>query len=306
VPPPLSVRIHAILYKLPAELLAHFVTSLAQAITVAKDAGRISSASLQIGDCSPIATITGADLDDMRRTAADAGLDEVGYRFFDADLGSAAGHNVLLQDFNADLLWIISPNSTCSPYVLDEMLTRMGDSAYGFGDIGMVEARQLPIEHPKVYDLESGETGWATATCVLLPRLVVKEVGEFDADTFFLYCDDVDYSWRVRLTGRKIIYAPSARIFHNKRTTVDGHYRASRAEQEYTGALATLLMAYKYHRPDLVEIYLEMLDNGTEATNKAAAEFRARRVSGRLPIPLDPDHRVSEFPRLGLFAEHRY
>jgi GT2 family glycosyltransferase len=169
----------------------------------------------------------------------------------------------------------------------------------------MVEARQLPIEHPKVYDLESGETSWATTACVLLPARVIREVGDFDAETFFLYCDDVDYSWRVRLTGRKIIYAPSARIFHDKRTTPEGHYIPSSAE-EYYAAEATVLMAYKYSRPDLVETYLQILDAGTDVTRKAAAAFRARQESGRLPVQLDPGHQIGEFPRPGLFADHRY
>ena len=302
---PLSIRIHTILYKLPAPLLERFVLSVAGAVSVAKEAGLISTASLQIGDCSPIPTLAPHQVDEYASATRDSGLDEVGYRFFQANLGSAAGHNALLSDFNADLLWIINPDTVASPYVLSEMLVRMGGSAYGVGDVGLVEARQLPIEHPKVYDLETGETGWATTACALLPSHVVKEVGTFDADTFFLYCDDVDYSWRIRLAGYKIMYAPSARIFHDKRATPEGHYRASSTEEYYAGE-AALLMAHKYSRPDLVELYMRGLDSGSELSKKAAAEFRSRRDSGRLPVPIDEDHAVGEFPRAGLFAEHRY
>jgi GT2 family glycosyltransferase len=302
---PLSIQINTILYKLSPTLIDRFLMSVAKAVSVSRAVGRISEATLQIGDCSPMATLNETRIAELTAMAQDAGLDHVFYRFFDANLGSAAGHNVLLRDFAADLLWIINPDTAASPYVLNEMLLRMGDSAYGFGDVGIVEARQIPIEHPKVYDLESGETSWATTACALLPRLVVKDVGDFDSETFFLYCDDVDYSWRVRLAGRKIVYAPSARLFHDKRTTPEGHYRASGIE-EYYAAEAAVLMAYKYSRPDLVDTYLDMLDNGTDVTRKAAKEFRDRRDAGRLPVQLDPDHRVGEFPRPGLFAEHRY
>ena len=302
---PLSIQISTILYKLSPALIDRFLLSIAQAVSVSKAAGRISDATLQIGDCSPMPTLNETRIAELTSMAQDAGLDQVFYRFFDANLGSAAGHNELMRDFAADLLLIINPDTAASPYLLNEMLLRMGDSAHGFGDIGIVEARQIPIEHPKVYDLESGETSWATTACALLPRLVVKEVGGFDADTFFLYCDDVDYSWRVRLAGRKIVYAPSARLFHDKRTTPEGHYRPTKSE-EYYSAEAAVLMAYKYSRPDLVELYLNMLDNGNDVTRKAAAEFRSRRDSGRLPDQLDPEHLVGEFPRPGLFAEHRY
>jgi hypothetical protein len=302
---PLSIQISTILYKLSPALIDRFLLSIAQAVSVSKAAGRISDATLQIGDCSPMPTLNETRIAELTSMAQNAGLDQVFYRFFDDNLGSAAGHNELMRDFAADLLLIINPDTAASPYLLNEMLLRMGDSAHGFGDIGIVEARQIPIEHPKVYDLESGETSWATTACALLPRLVVKEVGGFDADTFFLYCDDVDYSWRVRLAGRKIVYAPSARLFHDKRTTPEGHYRPTKSE-EYYSAEAAVLMAYKYSRPDLVELYLNMLDNGNDVTRKAAAEFRSRRDSGRLPDQLDPEHLVGEFPRPGLFAEHRY
>jgi Glycosyltransferase like family 2 len=302
---PLSIRIHTILYNLEPGLLDRFLCSVAQAVSLSKAAGRISTASLQIGDCSPRATLDARQVRELADRTHDLGLDQFGYHFFNANLGSAAGHNALMADFDTDLLWIVNPDTAASPYVLNEMLLRLGDSAYGLGDVGLVEARQLPIEHPKVYDPTSGETGWATTACALLPRTVVKEVGEFDADTFFLYCDDVDYSWRIRLAGYKIIYAPSARIFHDKRTTPTGIYRASPVE-EYYAAEAALLMAFKYSRPDLVESYLAMLESGTEANRKAAGEFRSRRDSGRLPARLDADHRVGEFPRPGLFAEHRY
>ena len=302
---PLSIRIHTILYKLSPALLDRFLCSVAQAVSVSKAAGRISTAFLQIGDCSPMPTLDAQRVRELAGTGRELGLDQMSYRFFDANLGSAAGHNALLSDFDADLLWIVNPDTAASPYVLNEMLLRLGESAYGLGDVGLVEARQLPIEHPKVYDLATGETGWATTACALLPRTVVKEVGEFDADTFFLYCDDVDYSWRIRLAGYKIIYAPSARIFHDKRTTPTGVYRASAIEEYYAGE-AALLMAYKYSRPDLVESYLAMLDGGTELNRKAAGEFRSRRDTGRLPAQLDAAHRVGEFPSPGLFAEHRY
>jgi GT2 family glycosyltransferase len=302
---PLSIRIHTIFFELAPDLVDRFIGSIAQAVSVSKSEGRISSASLQIGDCSPTPTLDARRVKELVDTTSNLGLDQFGYRFFDANLGSAAGHNALLSDFDENLLWIVNPDTVASPYVLNEMLLRLGDSAFGLGDVGLVEARQLPIEHPKVYDYRTGETCWATTACVLLPHFVVKKVGQFDAGTFFLYCDDVDYSWRIRLAGYKIIYAPSARIFHDKRTTPSGEYRASKTE-EYYAAEAAVLMAYKYSRPDLVESYLTLLDEGTELMRKAAAEFRRRRDSGRLPVQLDSDHRVGEFPRPGLFAEHRY
>ena len=238
--------------------------------------------------------------------AQDAGLDQVCYRFFDANLGSAAGHNELMRDFSADLLLIINPDTAASPYLLNEMLLRMGDSAHGFGDIGIVEARQIPIEHPKVYDLESGETSWATTACALLPRLVVKEVGDFDADTFFLYCDDVDYSWRVRLAGRQDCLrpfgAPLPRQAHDARRAISADEKRGvllRGSGRFDG--------------------LQIQPPGSRRPLSRHARQRQRRhpKSGRGVSPAArqaADCRSSwiqtimseNFPRPGLFAEHRY
>ncbi len=48
---------------------------------------------------------------------------------------------------------------------------------------------------------------------VLLRREMLDDVGGFD-DTFFLYYEDTDLSWRMRLRGWKVVYEPGAVIEH--------------------------------------------------------------------------------------------
>jgi GT2 family glycosyltransferase len=48
---------------------------------------------------------------------------------------------------------------------------------------------------------------------VLLSRAMLEDVGGFD-DTFFLYYEDTDLSWRMRLRGWKVVYEPAAVIDH--------------------------------------------------------------------------------------------
>lgn len=43
--------------------------------------------------------------------------------------------------------------------------------------------------------------------------LAVKAVGGFDAD-YFMYYEDTDLSWRLRLAGWHIVYAPDAVVHH--------------------------------------------------------------------------------------------
>ena len=78
---------------------------------------------------------------------------------------------------------------------------------------GMVEAIQEPREHPKWYDPRTFETGWCSGGGVLIKREALREVGVFD-HKFFLYCEDVDLSWRMWLHGWKCKVEPKARYSH--------------------------------------------------------------------------------------------
>jgi GT2 family glycosyltransferase len=295
-----ALQIQTVLHKTPPGAVDRFMSSVVQAAVLAKKNGSIGSVCLVVGDCSPLRVLSDAGLPALRQTLLEAGIDDFEYEFFNGNIGSAAGHNRLLPKFGTDLVLILNPDIVASPFLIDELLLRLNDAS-----IGLVEGRQLPIEHPKYYDPSSGETSWATTACALIPRRVIEMVGDFDSESFFLYCDDVDYSWRIRLAGYKVIFHPPARVFHDKRLDSRGHMEIGVAE-EYYAAEAALMMTHKWSRPDLVESYLTALEGGTDLQRKAVAGFRQRQQEGRLPEPLDPDHRVGEFHDVGHWARHRW
>lgn len=174
---------------------------------------------------------------------------------------------------------------------------------FRFG-VGMVEAKQLPIEHPKDYDPNTGETGWATTACALIPLSQFRQLNGFDADSFFLYCDDVDYSWRVREAGFKVIFAPHATVFHDKRVSPVGGWQPSGAEQRYS-AEAALMMAHKWSRPDLVAQISAMYKNAGPNEQAALKNYEDKKAQGTLPTPRDAAHRIAEFNGY-LYTRHRY
>lgn len=53
----------------------------------------------------------------------------------------------------------------------------------------------------------------ANGACMLIKRSVIEEVGLFDPD-YFAYFEETDFCWRVWLNGYKILFVPSAVIFH--------------------------------------------------------------------------------------------
>ena len=230
------------------------------------------------------------------------GIDRFHYVFYDENRGSARGQNSLfdLRDAATDYVFVMNPDVYLCPDVLCQLL-----GSFDGPDVGIVEARQIPLEHAKRFDPVDGSTSWASGACMMVRDTALQAVGGFDGDSFFLYCDDVDFSWRIRLAGYGVIHCPSARVFHDKRIQSDGKVAVSAAERYYS-AEAALLMAWKYSRPDLVDSWSEELLGSSEIPHlKAVEEFRSRQQAGTLPTPLDPEGQVAEF--VGhYYGEHRF
>jgi len=57
---------------------------------------------------------------------------------------------------------------------------------------------------------------WATGAALLVRREVADAVGEWDAETFFLYSEEVDYCRRIRDRGHSILFVPDAVVRHRE------------------------------------------------------------------------------------------
>ena len=103
----------------------------------------------------------------------------IDYTFFGGNLGSARGHNELSKSNDADIFLIQNPDVIVAPRLIETMVTEFNTPG-----VGIVEAKQLPIEHPKDYDPQTGETGWATTACTMIPATLFRELDGFDAEQF--------------------------------------------------------------------------------------------------------------------------
>ena len=295
-----SVRVHSILYDLPVDDVERSLVNLGRAVDLARAAGHVGQVDVAFGDCSPSPMLDEATVGRFREELQRQGVSAFHYTFFDANLGSAAGQNRLFLVGDSDLVLILNPDTVLAPDTLSELVAAVREPG-----VGLAEARQLPLEHPKAYDPVTGDTSWAATACAIVKENVFAEVGGFDSQTFFLYCDDVDLSWRIRLAGYRVVFRPSARLFHDKRLDVQGRWQVSGAE-EYYSAEAAMLLAHKFSRPDLVMTMRgDLARRGSELQRKAVVEFDRRERSGELPQPIDPDHRVAQFIN-GNYAAHRF
>jgi GT2 family glycosyltransferase len=295
---PASVQVQSVLYNNEFAAIERAVASLARSAELAITAGACVKVTLRYGDSSSLPLLTEVDLATLNRVAM--GCLTVEYVYFGGNLGSARGHNELASGSDADFLLIQNPDIVVSPRTLENLL-----APFALPGVGLTEAKQLPIEHPKEYDTVTGETPWATTACAMIPLPLFRQLNGFDAEAFFLYCDDVDFSWLVREAGYKLLFQPAAVVFHDKRLTSSGQWQASQAEHYYS-AEASLILAHKWSRPDLVEEYHRFFEkSGDENQKRAAQVFSERRLKNQLPPPRDGAHKIGQFIGYN-YAKHRY
>ncbi|MDY7233133.1 glycosyltransferase family 2 protein [Hyalangium rubrum] len=211
------------------------------------------------------------------------------YRFAGANLGFGAAHNRVMKEAFASpttrYYLCVNPDGVPHPRCLSELVTE----AERAERTGLIEARLFPDEHPKPYEPVTHETPWCSGCVLLLTRELYRQVGGFD-ERFFMYCEDVDLSWRARAAGFSIRVAPRALVHHY---TVD---REITTRRELSVRRSAALLGAKYG-------------------NAAFARERLREYQAlggepfSLPAVARPPAamaRVADFRHLFMFAESRW
>jgi GT2 family glycosyltransferase len=292
-----SIAALTVLYGNSPAAVERTVEAFDNSARVAVGEGLLERLVLAFGDASPEPLL---QPDDVARLAAGTTYVEVTYEFFDENTGTSRGQNRLARSTESDHVLICNPDVIPEGRTMIRLLEALADPA-----IGLAEAKQQPVEHPKDYDPATGATSWGSGAFSLVRRSAFEGVEGFDEDTFFLYCDDVDLSWRLREAGHGVVTQPSAVVFHDKDLSPAGGWVPTEAER-YFSAEAALLLAHKWSRDDVLEDTLALLDaSSDEVHRRATAEFRSRRDAGSLAPRRDADHVVGQFVS-GNYAPHRF
>lgn len=294
-----TLRAQTILYHNEISGLEKSLSSLAKAVQVSKNKGGvISFIDVYYGDASSQPIFTDEQINAFNERYGE--FLKVTYTFFGFNSGTSKGQNIMFKDCNTDYFMAYNPDVIVCPDYFIEMLKpyeRMEN-------VGLVEAKQSPLEHPKEFDVYTGVEPWGAMACVIIPTKVYRELGGLDEKNFFLYCDDVDFTWRVRLAGYKVVYQSRAFVYHSKHVDNDGHVVPTSAELYYS-AEAFLFMCHKWSNPSLLKKLIAIYQNGTSYQKKALAEYYKRKENGLLPKPLDPNHKITTFSGFG-YSKNRY
>ena len=295
-----SLRVQTVARAFTPATLLRYAEALAQSLHNARAADLLGDTVVALGDCSEKAGLSKRTQEPLRAALAYGGA-SFAYERFGQNLGHAEGHNRLFRENDSKLLLLCDDDVITGPMAVTELVLGL----LARPEVGLVEAHQLPFENPKAYDPVTGETGWCSLACALTRAGIFSELGGLDAESFFLHGDDVDYSWRLRLSGYQCTYRSSARVIHDQRVDDSGELLVSPAE-ERSVAEADLLLRWKYAGPGRVDDRLGWYsEHGSEPQREAAEAFRERQAEGRLPSPVPGAERVAFFLD-GSYAARRF
>jgi N-acetylglucosaminyl-diphospho-decaprenol L-rhamnosyltransferase len=180
------------------------------------------------------------------------------YQQAPGNLGFGAGHNLLMAEAfskaGAQAYVCLNPDGVLHP----DCLRELAEEASRQQRAGLVEALQFPDEHPKRYDPKTHLTPWCSGCVLLITRELYEAVGGYD-ENFFMYCEDVDLSWRARAAGFSTSVAPRALVHH---------YVGARGPNNQVKLMmlrSGVYLAGKYGDTRLQQLWLgEYLKNGGE------------------------------------------
>jgi len=154
--------------------------------------------------------------------------------------GFARGVNLLAAQSQGRFMFLLNPDTRLEKGCLETLLAKAGSDPR----IGICDAKQLPREHPKAWDKSTGETSWCSGAAALVRREAFDQVGGFD-ERFFMYCEDVDLSWKLWLKGWKCIYVPTAIVRHFTQDLAPGKRRTL---ENYFSFRNSLFLYYRFGR----------------------------------------------------------
>jgi len=137
-------------------------------------------------------------------------------------------------------MFLLNPDTRLEKGCLETLLAKASSDPR----IGICDAKQLPREHPKAWDKSTGETSWCSGAAALVRREAFDQVGGFD-ERFFMYCEDVDLSWKLWLKGWKCIYVPTAIVRHFTQDLAPGKRRTL---ENYFSFRNSLFLYYRFGR----------------------------------------------------------
>lgn len=163
------------------------------------------------------------------------------------NLRFAGGNNAGIREAltrGADMVLLLNNDTVVDKDLLTHLVARMNaDPAHGMiapkilyfdqpdriwfagGEISMWTGT---MKHTGIREVDCGqhdtvhEIDYASGCCILVRAGVIQKIGLLD-ESYHMYTEDADWSMRTRRAGYKIMYEPSARVWHKLSVSAGGH-----------------------------------------------------------------------------------
>ena len=177
--------------------------------------------------------------------------------------GFGGGHNELMKQVfldGVDAYIAVNPDGFFHPRCVEAFF----DLSINHDHRALIEARQFPSEQPKAYDPMTFETEWCAGACLWISKPVYEATWGFD-EGIFMYCEDVDISWRAQEAGLKTLLCPKAWFYHDLTDRFDN--TPSRQKQQLLGSR---YLGYRWnnivfaHKVELQLFKRELISSGDE------------------------------------------
>lgn len=149
---------------------------------------------------------------------------------------------------------------------------------------GSIDWKNLDSFHRGVDELDRHhydtytESDFATGCCALIPRKVLDQIGAFDP-RYFLYLEDVDLSIRISKAGYKVVFCPTAKIWHINAGSSGG---SGSPLQQYYQTRNRLFFFMKYAnnrlRLSVIKFAFKLLLSGTDIERRATFDWLIGRM----------------------------
>ncbi|SHO53578.1 glycosyltransferase family 2 protein [Desulfopila aestuarii] len=126
------------------------------------------------------------------------------------NLGFGNGQNLAFNHSTAPYFLVSNVDLEFEPDAIVEIVKAAIKEG---GNLGSLEFRQKPYEHPKYYDPITFDTIWSAHSCVLFRREALKTVGGYE-NKIFMYGEDTELSYRLKDHGFSVKYCPKSVVWH--------------------------------------------------------------------------------------------
>lgn len=188
------------------------------------------------------------------------------------NIGFGKAHNILMKkvllDSN-DIYFCVNPDG----FFMENSIAK-SVSLYSLKKDCVIELNQIPMEHPKYYNPFTLETAWFSGACFLIDKKGYDYTLGFD-ENFYMYCEDVDLSWRIRSSGLKVFFCHDGYFYHDV-TSRAFDANENRKKLIFSGAYT---LAKKYNNKEKAKEYAEIAQITINDHQEDSSEIKLESLS---------------------------